>query len=78
MLGANGIVRFLVERGARLDAKNAQGRTPRDEALRGLPNVDGALNDPHTDTAALLAELMEKRGLQVTTAAPVRTVETAP
>ena len=64
MLGANGIVRFLVDRGARLDVRNGQGRTPRDEALRGLTNVDGALNDPHPDTAALLAELMEKRGLR--------------
>ena len=78
MLGANGIVRFLVERGARLDVKNGQGRTPRDEALRGLTNVDGALNDPHADTAALLAALMEKRGLQVTAVAPVRTAETGP
>ena len=43
MVGANGVVRFLVDRGARLDAKNGQGRTPRDEALRGLANVDGAL-----------------------------------
>ena len=75
MLGANGIVRFLVDRGARLDAKNGQGRTPRDEALRGLANVDGALNDPHPDTAALLAELMEKRGLRI---APARTGETGP
>ena len=46
MVGANGIVRFLVDRGARLDAKNGQGRTPRDEALRGMANVDGAQNDP--------------------------------
>jgi ankyrin repeat protein len=46
MLGANGIVRFLVDRGARVDARNGQGRTPRDEALRGLANVDGALTIP--------------------------------
>jgi ankyrin repeat protein len=63
MVGANGVVRFLVDRGARLDAKNSQGRTAREEALRGLANADGAQNDPHPDTAALLAELMEKRGL---------------
>jgi ankyrin repeat protein len=75
MVGANGVVRFLVDGGARLDAKNAQGRTPRDEALRGMANVDGALNDPHLDTAALLAELMEKKGLQVSS---VKAASTGP
>ena len=65
MVGANGVVRFLVDRGARIDAKNKQGRTPRDEALRGMANVDGALNDPHTDTADLLADMMSKRGIQI-------------
>ena len=75
MVGANGVVRFLVDRGARLDVKNGQGRTPREEALRGLANVDGAQNDPHLDTAALLAELMEKHGLHI---APARTGETGP
>ena len=75
MVGANGVVRFLVDRGARLDAKNGQGRTPREEALRGLANVDGAQNDPHPDTAALLAELMEQHGLHI---APARTGETGP
>ena len=66
LVGANGIVSFLVEKGAKLDARNSQGRTARDEALRGMTNVDGAQNDPHLDTAALLATLMEKRGLPVT------------
>jgi len=75
MVGANGVVRFLVDRGAKLDAKNSQGRTPREEALRGLANVDGAQNDPHLDTAALLAELMEKGGLRI---APAQTGETGP
>jgi ankyrin repeat protein len=70
MVGANGVVRFLVDRGARLDAKSSQGRTPRDEALRGMANVDGALNDPHLDTAALLEDLMEKRGLTVSPVKP--------
>jgi len=65
MVGANGVVRFLVDHGARLDAKNRQGRMPRDEALRGMANVDGALNDPHVDTADLLAGMMSERGIQV-------------
>jgi ankyrin repeat protein len=59
-IGANGVVRFLVERGARLDAKTRQGRTPLDEALRGVANIDGAPGEGHEDTAALLRELMAK------------------
>ena len=70
-IGANGVVRFLVERGARLDAKTRQGRTPLDESLRGVPNVDGAPGEAHEDTAALLRELMTQRGIDVKPAAPV-------
>jgi hypothetical protein len=62
-IGANGVVRFLVERGARLDARTRQGRTPLDESLRGVPNVDGAPGEAHEDTAALLRELMAQRGI---------------
>jgi len=62
-VGASGVVRFLVERGARLDAKTRQGRTPLDEALRGVANVDGAPGEGHEDTAAMLRELMAQRGL---------------
>ena len=63
MLGANGLVQFLAHRGAKLDAKAGQGRTPLDEALRGTPNIDGAPGDPHEDTAALLRQLMAKQGV---------------
>jgi hypothetical protein len=69
-IGANGVVRFLVERGARLDAKTRQGRTALDEALRGVPNVDGAPGEGHEDTAALLRELMTQRGIDVKPAVP--------
>jgi hypothetical protein len=65
-IGANGVVRFLVERGARLDARTRQGRTPLDEALRGVPNIDGAPGEAHEETAALLQELMAQRGIEVT------------
>jgi ankyrin len=64
-IGANGVVRFLVERGARLDAKTRQGRTALDESLRGVPNVDGAPGEAHEDTAALLRELMAQHGIDV-------------
>lgn len=69
-IGANGVVRFLVERGARLDARTRQGRTALDEALRGVANIDGAPGDAHEDTAALLRELMAQRGIDVKPAAP--------
>ena len=68
-IGANGVVRFLVERGARLDAKTRQGRTALDESLRGVPNVDGAPGEAHEDTAALLRALMAQRGIVVAPAA---------
>jgi ankyrin repeat protein len=70
-IGANGIVRFLVERGARVDAKTRQGRTALDEALRGVPNVDGAPGEAHDDTAALLRELMAQRGIDAQPSAAV-------
>jgi hypothetical protein len=68
-IGANGVVRFLVERGARLDAKTRQGRTALDESLRGVPNVDGAPGEAHEETAALLRELMARRGIGMQPAA---------
>lgn len=68
MLGANRLVQFLVDRGARLDAKTAQGRTPLDEALRGVTNIDGAPGESHEDTAALLRQLMEKNGIAASSA----------
>ena len=48
------------------------GRAARalDEALRGVPNVDGAPGEAHEDTAALLRELMAQRGIDVKPAAP--------
>jgi ankyrin repeat protein len=51
--GADLIIRFLVERGARVDAKNKQGRTPVDIALRR--------QDRSPSTVALLKELSQPR-----------------
>jgi ankyrin repeat protein len=68
-IGANGVVGFLVERGARLDARTRQGRTALDESLRGVPNVDGAPGEAHEDTAALIRTLMAQRGIAVQPAA---------
>lgn len=54
--GANSIVRFLVERGARLDVANTKGQTPLALAAEGDGRVSTIKKQPHT--AALLRELM--------------------
>ena len=70
----DGLVRFLVEKGARLDARDSAGRTPLDVAL-GVPGVGGGRGGrgrggPPTagpvfkSTAALLEKLGAPRGTQ--------------
>jgi ankyrin repeat protein len=68
------LVRFLVEKGARLDLKDKSGRTPLDVAM-GVPGAAGgrgrgaraggppAPGPVRESTAALLKELMSARGL---------------
>jgi ankyrin repeat protein len=58
--GVNLIVDYLVEQGARLDAKTEQGWTPWSIAY-GLTYSEFYKNQPHT--AELLAKLMQERGL---------------
>jgi ankyrin repeat protein len=53
--GSPAIVRFLVERGASLEAKDKRGRTPLDLATSSRRERD--------DLVALLRELMKARGL---------------
>jgi ankyrin repeat protein len=53
----DGIIRFLAERGARMDIKDKQGRTPLDAALRGTgEEVRGS--QVRETTAPLLRQLM--------------------
>jgi len=59
--GADTVVRFLAERGAKLDIKNAKGRTPLDEAA-GQVNEgddDNVRRPERKSTIALLRTLME-------------------
>ena len=67
--GANSIVTYLVEKGAKLDAKNKQGFTALDTAS-GKGGLAGTTRDPKPATMALLEQLMAKSGgpsAQVTT-----------
>ena len=54
--GANSIVTYLVEKGAKLDAKNKQGFTALDTA-NGKGGLAGTTRDPKPATVALLQEL---------------------
>jgi ankyrin repeat protein len=58
--GWNDVVRFLVEHGANLQAKDNRGMTPVDSALgrAGGNSRGGQRIDVHEDTAALLQQLM--------------------
>jgi hypothetical protein len=57
--GFDPVVQFLVERGAKIDAKDRQGHTPLDMAmgLAGSAGFDGSSAVPHETTAALLRKL---------------------
>jgi len=61
--GWNEVVKYLVERGAKLDAKDNRGFTPIDSALgkAGGNSRGGQRIDVHQDTADLLKKLMEER-----------------
>lgn len=56
--GADLIVQFLADRGAKLDLKNRAGRTPLDLAL-GIGGVANTGGSAHASTAALIRKLME-------------------
>jgi ankyrin repeat protein len=63
--GADSLVRYLAELGAKLDMKDRRGRTPLDRALGvGNENRQGPA-EVHESTATLLRELMVKQGLTV-------------
>ncbi len=57
--GFDAVVQYLVERGAKLDAKDKNGRTPLDMAmgLAGSAGFDGTASVPHESTAALIRKL---------------------
>jgi ankyrin repeat protein len=62
MRGADSIVKYLVEQGAKLDAKNKAGLTPLDIAMGKRPASPiggGSLAPAHESTVALIKQLME-------------------
>jgi ankyrin repeat protein len=60
--GFDDVVKFLAEHGAKLDAKDRQGKTPLDsaEGLAGGVGFDGQSSQPHPSTAALIENLLKK------------------
>ena len=58
--GVDSIVKFLVEKGAKLDAETKAGLTPLDIAMGKVPT--GAPRDPHPTTVTLIKELGGKPG----------------
>ena len=60
--GYNPLVQFLVDQGAKLDAKTKNGRTPL--MMANLDSRSGALYE-YPETVALLRKLYEERGLPV-------------
>jgi ankyrin repeat protein len=56
--GADQVVRFLAEHGAKLDMKDRQGRMPVDMALERTRNPGATAGPGHESTAALLRQLM--------------------
>jgi ankyrin repeat protein len=57
--GADRIVQFLAEHGARLDVKNKSGRTPLELAM-GIGGVANTGGSAHSSTGELIRRLMEK------------------
>ena len=66
--GANAVIQYVAEKGARLDKKDKQGRTPLDIASgtggggRGGAGARGGGGRGNESTAALLRDLMAKNG----------------
>ncbi len=64
--GLTPFVKFLAERGADLEAKDANGRTALDLARGvGVAGVRQASRDPFPETVALLEALMTAKGIPV-------------
>jgi ankyrin repeat protein len=60
--GADKVVQFLADQGARLDAKDRRGRTPLDEAIGQAADTPAEVRNPERkSTQVLLRQLMERR-----------------
>ena len=58
--GADQVVKFLAEHGAKLDMKDKQNRTPVDMALLPTPDPGNTPKPGHLATAALLRQYMSQ------------------
>jgi ankyrin repeat protein len=62
--GTNNVVQYLVDNGAKLDAKDSEGRSLLTWAA-GIAANEGQPPRPQPETEALLRELMEKQGVTI-------------
>jgi ankyrin repeat protein len=63
MRGADNLVKFLAEKGAKLDVKNKQSLTPLDIAM-GKGGAPGVVRDAKESTMKVIRDLMKARGPQ--------------
>jgi ankyrin repeat protein len=74
--GTDDIVQFLADHGAKLDAKDSKGRTPRDVALGVAADAVGV--EVHQSTADLLRKLMGPEAATTASAAETTTAKNTP
>lgn len=68
--GSNDIIEFLVEKGARLDAKDNEGRTPLDWAKGVFLATHAA--EPKPSSMELITNLMEEQGIEIASTGEAR------
>jgi ankyrin repeat protein len=62
--GTNGVIQYLVDKGARLDAKDKKGHTVLDWA-QGIAANEGQPPRPQPESEALIRKLMAEQGVDV-------------
>ena len=73
MRGADTIIPFLVEHGAKLDVKNKQNLTPLDIASgKGGIAGNGNTRDPRPSTIKVIEALMTKAGITAQNSEPAK------
>jgi len=69
--GMNSVVKFLADKGAKLDVKNKQGLTPFDMAA-GKGGLPGVVRDPQESTMKLIQDLLKNQSPSAQNIAPAK------